>query len=176
MTLSMDVLSLQTFCPHGRFVCRMLCPTDVLSLRMFCPTDVLSDGRFVATDVSSPRTFCPYGRYVHGCFVSGRFVSGRFVWAPFLLYCAKKAVFVIKSWGSLINFNIRGCSFSGLGLSIYVKNKLQISPDCRFNYYVMYFVSFATFGSTYCFAPSPRRPSREYKRMVLELTHGLFIT
>jgi hypothetical protein len=27
-----------------------------------------------------------------------------------------------------------------------------------------------------CFAPSPRRPSREYKRMVLELTHGLFIT
>ncbi len=27
-----------------------------------------------------------------------------------------------------------------------------------------------------CFAPSPRRPSREYKRMVLEHTHGLFIT
>jgi hypothetical protein len=27
-----------------------------------------------------------------------------------------------------------------------------------------------------CFAPSPRRPDREYKRMVLELTHGLFIT
>jgi hypothetical protein len=31
----------------------------------------------------SPRTFCPYGRFVHGRFVSGRFVSGRFVWAPF---------------------------------------------------------------------------------------------
>jgi hypothetical protein len=27
-----------------------------------------------------------------------------------------------------------------------------------------------------CFAPSPRRPDREYKRMVLEYTHGLFIT
>jgi hypothetical protein len=27
-----------------------------------------------------------------------------------------------------------------------------------------------------CFAPSPRRPSEEYKRMVVELTHGLFIT
>jgi hypothetical protein len=30
----------------------------------------------------SPRTFCPYGRFVHGRFVSGHFVSGRFVWAP----------------------------------------------------------------------------------------------
>ncbi len=29
---------------------------------------------------------------------------------------------------------------------------------------------------TKCFAPSPRRPSEEYKRMVVELTHGLFIT
>ncbi len=27
-----------------------------------------------------------------------------------------------------------------------------------------------------CFAPSPRRPYGEYKRMVLEHTHGLFIT
>jgi hypothetical protein len=27
-----------------------------------------------------------------------------------------------------------------------------------------------------CFASSPRRPDREYKRMVLEHTHGLFIT
>ncbi len=27
-----------------------------------------------------------------------------------------------------------------------------------------------------CFTPSPRRPNVEYKRMVLELTHGLFIT
>jgi hypothetical protein len=29
---------------------------------------------------------------------------------------------------------------------------------------------------TYCFASSPRRPYVEYKRMVLEHTHGLFIT
>jgi hypothetical protein len=28
----------------------------------------------------------------------------------------------------------------------------------------------------YCFALSPRRPYEEYKRMVLEHTHGLFIT
>jgi hypothetical protein len=28
----------------------------------------------------------------------------------------------------------------------------------------------------HCFAPSPRRPYVEYKRMVLEHTHGLFIT
>ncbi len=27
-----------------------------------------------------------------------------------------------------------------------------------------------------CFASSPRRPDREYKRMVFEHTHGLFIT
>ncbi len=27
-----------------------------------------------------------------------------------------------------------------------------------------------------CFASSPRRPDREYKRMVFEYTHGLFIT
>ncbi len=27
-----------------------------------------------------------------------------------------------------------------------------------------------------CYTPSPRRPNVEYKRMVLELTHGLFIT
>ncbi len=29
---------------------------------------------------------------------------------------------------------------------------------------------------TNCFALSPRRPYEEYKRMVLEHTHGLFIT
>jgi hypothetical protein len=51
--LSMDVLSPWKFCPHGRFVRRMLCPPDVLSPRTFCPTDVLS-----------LQTFCP-----HGCFV-----------------------------------------------------------------------------------------------------------
>jgi hypothetical protein len=74
--------------PDGRFVHGHFVPTDVLSPRTFClpdvlsdggfvPTDVLSDGRFVATDVLSPRTFCPYGCFVHGCFV-----SGHFVWAP----------------------------------------------------------------------------------------------
>ncbi len=79
--------------PDGCFVHGCFVPTDVLSPQMFCPpdvmshgrfvpTDVLSDGRFVAKDVLSPRTFCPYGRYVHGCFFSGRFVSGRLVWAP----------------------------------------------------------------------------------------------
>jgi hypothetical protein len=40
--LSLDVLSLRTFCPFGRFV----------------PTDVLSNGLFVRTDVLSHRTFC----------------------------------------------------------------------------------------------------------------------
>jgi hypothetical protein len=53
-----------------------------MSAGRFVPTDVLSDGRFVSTDVFSPRTFCPYRRFVHGRFVSGRFVSGRFVCAP----------------------------------------------------------------------------------------------
>jgi hypothetical protein len=31
-------------------------------------------------------------------------------------------------------------------------------------------------GHAACFASSPRRPDREYKRMVFEHTHGLFIT
>jgi hypothetical protein len=31
-------------------------------------------------------------------------------------------------------------------------------------------------SGTSCFALSPRRPYGEYKRMVLEHTHGLFIT
>ncbi len=73
---------------HGRFVLtdvlfpRTFCPPDVLSDGRFVPMDVLSDGRFVATDILSPRTFCPYGRFVHGRFVTGHFGSGRFVWAP----------------------------------------------------------------------------------------------
>ena len=42
-----DVLSLGTFCPLGCFVLGTLCPWDVLSLGTFCPWDVLSLGRFV---------------------------------------------------------------------------------------------------------------------------------
>jgi hypothetical protein len=58
--------------PDGRFFptdvlsSRTFCPPDVLSNGPFVPTDLLSDGRFVATDILSPRTFCPYGRFVHG--------------------------------------------------------------------------------------------------------------
>ncbi len=33
--LSPDVLSLWTFCPHGRYVCRMFCPAG-----RFVPTDI----------------------------------------------------------------------------------------------------------------------------------------
>jgi hypothetical protein len=63
--LSTDVLSPRTFCPHGRFVRRMLCPPDVLSPRTFCPTDVLSlwtfcpHRRFVPTDVLSTDVLSP---------------------------------------------------------------------------------------------------------------------
>jgi hypothetical protein len=75
--------SLRKFCPHGRFVRRMLCH------RTFVPPDVLSAVCFVRPDVLSRRTFClsgcfVHGRFVSGYFVSGRFVSGRFVWAPLL--------------------------------------------------------------------------------------------
>jgi hypothetical protein len=31
-------------------------------------------------------------------------------------------------------------------------------------------------SNSWCFTLSPRRPYEEYKRMVLEHTHGLFIT
>ncbi len=41
----------------------------------------------------------------------------------FLLNRAKKAVFVVKSWGFLKNLKIRSGSYSGLGLSIYVKKQ-----------------------------------------------------
>ncbi len=73
--MSPDVLSLQTFCPHGRFVPQMLC------IWMFCPHRC-----FVC------RTFCPSGYFVSPDFfppdvlslyvMSGHFVSGFFVWAP----------------------------------------------------------------------------------------------
>ncbi len=33
-----------------------------------------------------------------------------------------------------------------------------------------------SYAQSECFALSPRRPYEEYKRMVLEHTHGLFIT
>jgi hypothetical protein len=57
--LSPDVLSLQTFCPHGCFVPQMLC------LRMFCPHErfvcqtCCPFGCFVPFDVLSLRMFCP---------------------------------------------------------------------------------------------------------------------
>ncbi len=38
------------------------------------------------------------------------------------------------------------------------------------------FFSSSNLKESYCFALSPRRPYGEYKRMVLEHTHGLFIT
>jgi hypothetical protein len=64
--LSMEVLSPQTFCPHGCFV-----------RRTFCLPDVLSAGHFVHW------TFCPYGRFVrrmfclYGCFVPKDILSLR---------------------------------------------------------------------------------------------------
>jgi hypothetical protein len=76
VVMSPDVLSLQTFCPHGHFVPRMLC------LQMFCSTDVLCAERFVPPDILSCQTFYLSECFVPGCFVSGRLVSGRFVWAP----------------------------------------------------------------------------------------------
>jgi hypothetical protein len=59
LSISQDVLSLQTFCPHRSFVCRMFCPnwcfvsTNVLSLRTFCPMDVMSPA-VLSPDVLSP--------------------------------------------------------------------------------------------------------------------------
>jgi hypothetical protein len=35
---------------------------------------------------------------------------------------------------------------------------------------------YGVWTDTICFTLSPRRPYEEYKRMVLEHTHGLFIT
>jgi hypothetical protein len=35
-------------------------------------------------------------------------------------------------WGILKNFKIRSGSYSGPGLSIYVKNRIKISLDCPF--------------------------------------------
>jgi hypothetical protein len=69
--LSLDVLSLRTFCPAGRFV-----PTDFSSLRTFCPY-----GCFVpwmlGLRVFCLRMFCLWMFCPYGCFV-----SRRFVWAP----------------------------------------------------------------------------------------------
>ncbi len=64
LSVSTDVLSLWTFCPHGRFVCRTFCPyrrfvsTDVLSLQTFCPTDVMSPD-VLSPDVLSPDVLSP---------------------------------------------------------------------------------------------------------------------
>jgi hypothetical protein len=69
--VSVDVLSLWTFCPAGRFVFRMFClrgrfvPEDVLSHWTFCPKDVLSivrfvSGRFVPLDVLSQDVLSTY--------------------------------------------------------------------------------------------------------------------
>ncbi len=65
---SPDVLSLRTFCPHGRLVCRTFCPygcfvsTDVLFPQTFCPSDVMSPAVLspdvLSPDVLSLRTFC----------------------------------------------------------------------------------------------------------------------
>jgi hypothetical protein len=44
----------------------------------------------------------------------------------------KKIFFDLKSWGPLKNFKIRSGSYTGLALSIYVKNKIKISLDCPF--------------------------------------------
>ena len=58
-----DLLSLETFCPLGRFVPGTFCP-----LGPFVPGDILSFGHFV------PGTFCPLGRL--GPYVLGRFIPG----------------------------------------------------------------------------------------------------
>jgi hypothetical protein len=68
--MSLDVLSLRTFCRHRHFVPQMLCPGMFCPSRMFCPT-----GCFVPPDI------CPSGRFVLVHYDSGRHVSGRFVWA-----------------------------------------------------------------------------------------------
>jgi hypothetical protein len=49
-----------------------------------------------------------------------------------------------------------------------------------YHIYTLYNQALIIIGSDFavmnCFALSPRRPYEEYKRMVLEHTHGLFIT
>jgi hypothetical protein len=70
--MSPDILSLQTFCPHGRFVpqiclqmfclqtfCLLIVSPDVLPCLTFCPA-----GRFFPQDVLSRLTFCPSGHLV----------------------------------------------------------------------------------------------------------------
>ncbi len=146
--LSTDVLSPRTFCPP-----------DVLSDGPFVPTDVLSNGRFVATDVLSPRTFCPYGRFVHGRFVSGRFVSGRFVWAP------EYRVVYTPCWPlkAQYNFSFGDAQWmTALAVNEYhIRNTLV----CRWSVIHMYSTMCVTRGGVPC---SSQEPEYHYKNHYVE--------
>ncbi len=68
VVLSLDILSLRTFCPYWHFVPKdVLCGT--LCLQASCIPDV------VPLNVWSRKIFCP-------SFVPVSYVSGYFVWAP----------------------------------------------------------------------------------------------
>ncbi len=54
-------------------------------------------------------------------------------------------------------------------------NLFTVWSSCKGKFVICPFVDEETKGS-YCSVSSPRRPHVEYKRMVLEHTHGLFIT
>jgi hypothetical protein len=106
---------------------------------------------------------------------------------------------------SLISFILPSKTYDAMSLQQGSDFKLFFHHDVTFDYFfrahiespwdasVLFLIrqqitiiSVVIFGQDYillflvtihkCFAPSPRRPSGEYKRMVLELTHGLFIT